>query len=70
MDMGENFHAYLKKELDLPEYYGENLDALYDCLTEMVGEITIFNSKELDNKLFNTFKNANNENSYLNLNFK
>ena len=26
-------HAYLKRELHLPEYYGNNLDALWDCLT-------------------------------------
>lgn len=28
-------HAYLKDQLGLPEYYGNNLDALYDCLTEL-----------------------------------
>ena len=27
-------HEYLAKVLELPEYYGKNLDALYDCLTE------------------------------------
>ena len=27
-------HPYLKKMLELPEYYGGNLDALYDCLSE------------------------------------
>ena len=27
-------HAYLKEKLALPEYYGKNLDALYDVLTE------------------------------------
>ncbi|WP_107995618.1 barstar family protein [Trichococcus paludicola] len=26
-------HAYLKMKLHLPEYYGNNLDALWDCLT-------------------------------------
>ena len=30
----EQMHAYLRKRLKLPEYYGNNLDALYDCLTE------------------------------------
>ena len=30
-------HAYLRERLDLPDYYGRNLDALYDCLTEMSG---------------------------------
>ena len=28
-------HAYLAKALALPEWYGGNLDALYDCLTEL-----------------------------------
>ena len=26
-------HAVLKEKLELPDYYGENLDALWDCLT-------------------------------------
>ncbi|KHD35862.1 barnase inhibitor [Clostridium acetobutylicum] len=29
----ENLHRILKKELNFPEYYGKNLDALWDCLT-------------------------------------
>ena len=28
-------HTYLQEMLELPEYYGKNLDALYDCLTEL-----------------------------------
>ena len=28
-------HNYLAKMLSLPSYYGKNLDALYDCITEM-----------------------------------
>ncbi|CAK7049250.1 barstar family protein [Phascolarctobacterium sp.] len=28
-------HQYLRRVLALPAYYGENLDALYDCLTEV-----------------------------------
>lgn len=27
-------HEYLKEMLQFPEYYGKNLDALYDCLTD------------------------------------
>lgn len=26
-------HAYLKRKLVLPDHYGENLDALWDCLS-------------------------------------
>ena len=33
-------HRYLSEMFDFPDYYGENLDALYDCLTEL-GECTI-----------------------------
>ncbi len=27
-------HDHLQQQLSLPDYYGRNLDALYDCLTE------------------------------------
>ena len=30
----ETAHPYLARMLDMPAYYGNNLDALYDCLTE------------------------------------
>lgn len=29
----DDFHDVIKKALNLPEYYGRNLDALWDCLT-------------------------------------
>lgn len=31
----EQVHSYLKEMLSLPDYYGCNLDALYDSLTEL-----------------------------------
>ena len=35
----ETVHEYLSEVLGFPAYYGKNLDALYDCLTE-IGEDT------------------------------
>ncbi|MCR3761292.1 barstar family protein [Clostridium felsineum] len=29
----QTLHLILKRELNFPEYYGKNLDALWDCLT-------------------------------------
>ena len=34
-------HAALAQQLDFPDWYGGNLDALYDCLTEMGEETRI-----------------------------
>lgn len=31
----EGTHLYLKQVLNLPDYYGMNLDALYDCVSTM-----------------------------------
>ena len=33
-------HQYLAQMLEFPAYYGKNLDALFDCLTEL-GDCTI-----------------------------
>ena len=30
----DDLHDALSRQLSLPEYYGRNLDALYDCLTD------------------------------------
>ena len=33
-------HQYLAQMLNFPDYYGKNLDALFDCLTEL-GDCTV-----------------------------
>ena len=37
----ETLHDVLKASLKLPDWYGRNLDALYDCLTDMQEETQI-----------------------------
>ena len=39
-------HLYLQKKLNLPEHYGRNLDALYDCLTEIAKTVILFENEE------------------------
>lgn len=41
VDSIEKLHARLKRALRLPDYYGANLDALYDVLTEGAEERTL-----------------------------
>lgn len=35
IENSRQLHERLAELLDFPEYYGKNLDALYDCLTEL-----------------------------------
>ena len=37
----EAAHDYLARELSFPEWYGRNLDALYDLLTGYVGPVRL-----------------------------
>ncbi|MBO4783300.1 MAG: barstar family protein, partial [Lachnospiraceae bacterium] len=46
-------HEYLKEVFSFPEYYGKNLDALFDCLGEMrIDRITIINSEKGENYFY------------------
>lgn len=58
-------HDYLMEVLDFPQYYGKNLDALYDCLCEIECEIELINSDAVDSDIIDTFKDAADENDYL-----
>lgn len=42
----EETHQYLKEKLGFPEYYGKNLDALYDCLMDLNDTEVIFEHQE------------------------
>ena len=45
----QTLHAYLKEQCKFPEYYGNNLDALYDVLTDRAEplEIKVEHAEEL-----------------------
>ena len=43
----ESIYAELHAKMPLPEYFGNNLDALFDVLTETEGEIVLENSEAL-----------------------
>ena len=72
-------HAYLKEKLKLPDYYGRNLDALYDCLGEIMEETVIVVPKIIQNKeylgeygqtMLRVFRDAAEENPALTVQFK
>lgn len=60
-------HNYLKEVFDFPDYYGKNLDALYDCLCEIgiETEIVLINGDEVSKDLIDTFIDASSENELL-----
>ena len=37
----EDLHRIFRETLSFPDWYGSNLDALYDCLTEMSGKVRL-----------------------------
>lgn len=53
MDSIQNTHTYLKESMELPEYYGENLDAMYDVLSDISENTFVFvlNSQQMRKSL-------------------
>lgn len=60
-------HDYLKEVLDFPDYYGKNLDALYDCLTDIgvQTQIKLINKDSVSIDLLETFIDASYQNNFL-----
>ena len=71
MEEKETAHTYLKEKLRLPDYYGGNLDALYDCLTdEEEMEIEVENREQAGKyflRIWNVLLDAAEENESLQL---
>lgn len=59
-------HEYLMEMLSLPDYYGKNLDALYDCLTEMepveIHFVNVDKGGMYSAKILKVFRDASKEN--------
>lgn len=53
-----DLHKRIKKELEFPEYYGENLDAFWDCLNRDcdVDFVTVMGSSKVSSELKPTVK--------------
>lgn len=50
----QQLHAHIAAQLHFPKHYGKNLDALYDCLTDMKNvEIHVHNYGVLKERLGN-----------------
>ena len=65
----EELHSYLKKRMKFPDYYGENLDALFDCLTDISTDTAVDIKYDADNELqravLAVFSDAVSQNTHL-----
>ena len=70
-------HDYLFQALELPDYYGHNLDALYDCLTEadpctlvLTGAEALRQQHGYGERVLNTLEDAARDNPSLRLRYE
>lgn len=69
----EILHPLLARELGFPDWYGGNLDALFDCLTDLTEEVSITLSGIGDlspyaQRAVKVLRAAANENPHIHLN--
>ena len=72
LEDARQLHVKLKKELGFPDYYGYNLDALFDCLTDIGADTTIrlegfMTLGQWKDRFLNTIANACQENPQLDI---
>lgn len=49
----EDLHRMFREALSFPDWYGNNLDAIYDCLTDCTGKVRILNWEIAEGNLGN-----------------
>ncbi len=69
-DDRETLHDRIASALNLPDHYGRNLDALYDCLTELtedtcVGIYVGEDASAYEKRAVDVFLDAEEENAHL-----
>ena len=47
----EDLHRLFRETLGFPQWYGNNLDALHDCLTDISGKVRLLNWEIAENNL-------------------
>lgn len=79
MSSRKRVHEYLQQRLDLPDYYGRNLDALKDCLTtDFTSQTIVISDAEAieeqlgryGKSLLRVFQAAAEENDHLDIHIK
>ena len=60
-------HEILARELNFPQWYGRNLDALHDCLTDLSADTAIIlaDAAKADPRLIAVLRDASGENPHL-----
>lgn len=64
----EEMHQYLAEKFEFPDYYGGNLDALFECLTDIAEPtaVNIINAiNDYDEQIINVITSAEEENDNL-----
>lgn len=64
----EEMHKYLAEKFEFPDYYGGNLDALFECLTDIAEPtaVNIINAiNDYDEQIINVITSAEEENDNL-----
>lgn len=54
----EELHTIFREAIRFPDWYGNNLDALYDCLSEVTGRIRLLDWETAEARLGDYGKKA------------